>query len=184
MRSECTKGWRKTIVSPQNLSRRKQRKGVLKKGKNAVKIRHNRTLVPGTCAVVKIRQNWLTTKLLKINKKSVQILRKGLIFCAYSTKNGRSDKIWTCDFLLPKQALYQAEPHPEGWKIFDFFVSGQTCGQGSEIGIFRSIDRAEKVSVYKAFRRFWVREPSGTDTVTRTNTPSFFDYFCWLFGAF
>ena len=24
----------------------------------------------------------------------------------------RGDRIWTCDFLLPKQALYQAEPHP------------------------------------------------------------------------
>ena len=28
-------------------------------------------------------------------------------------KNGRSDRIRTCDFLLPKQALYQAELRSE-----------------------------------------------------------------------
>jgi hypothetical protein len=27
-------------------------------------------------------------------------------------KNGRGDRIRTCDFLLPKQALYQTELHP------------------------------------------------------------------------
>ena len=63
----------------------------------------NRTLGQRTCAVIKIRQNWSNADLWKINKKSVQILRNGLIFCAYSTKNGRSDKIWTCDFLLPNK---------------------------------------------------------------------------------
>ena len=26
--------------------------------------------------------------------------------------NGRDDRIWTCDLLLPKQAFYQAELHP------------------------------------------------------------------------
>lgn len=26
--------------------------------------------------------------------------------------NGRGDRIWTCGPLLPKQMLYQAEPHP------------------------------------------------------------------------
>jgi hypothetical protein len=30
---------------------------------------------------------------------------------------GRGDRIRTCDPLLPKQVLYQAEPHPDGITI-------------------------------------------------------------------
>ena len=33
--------------------------------------------------------------------------------CGYPEKNGRGDWIRTSDFLHPKQALYQAEPHPD-----------------------------------------------------------------------
>ena len=31
----------------------------------------------------------------------------------YTRKNGRDDRIRTCDILLPKQARYQTAPHPE-----------------------------------------------------------------------
>lgn len=30
-----------------------------------------------------------------------------------TSTHGRDDRIRTCDSLLPKQVLYQAEPHPE-----------------------------------------------------------------------
>lgn len=29
------------------------------------------------------------------------------------TANGRDNRIWTCDLLVPNQALYQAKLHPE-----------------------------------------------------------------------
>ena len=31
----------------------------------------------------------------------------------FKKKNGRDDRIRTCDILLPKQARYQAAPHPD-----------------------------------------------------------------------
>lgn len=37
--------------------------------------------------------------------------------------NGRGDKIRTCDILLPKQTLYQAEPRPDN----ALNVSGLCC---------------------------------------------------------
>ena len=80
-------------------------------------------------------------------------MRNGLIFCAYSTKNGRSDKIWTCDFLLPKQALYQAEPHPDWCKTI-FFCKWSNMWSDRRFDDFSTFGRAEKVSVFKGFRLF------------------------------
>ena len=51
------KGLTKPIVSPQNLHRSKQRKGIFEKRQKCHENSLNRTLVQGTCAVAKIRQN-------------------------------------------------------------------------------------------------------------------------------
>ena len=42
-----------------------------------------------------------------------------------------------------------------------FSVSGQICGQATLNGIFAREDSAEKVSVYKGFRRFLLRDTLG-----------------------
>ena len=43
----------------------------------------------------------------------VRIVASVRAACTRIEVRGRGDRIRTCDFLLPKQALYQAELHPE-----------------------------------------------------------------------
>ena len=42
-------------------------------------------------------------------------------------KDGRSDRIRTCDVLLPKQALYRAEPRSEPFFLLDFIAFFKTA---------------------------------------------------------
>ena len=64
----------------------------------------------------------------------------------------------------PKRRALPTAPHPERLKILNFWsfsVSGQICGQATLNGIFAREDSAEKVSVYKGFRRFLLRNTLG-----------------------
>ena len=59
--------------------------------------------------------------------------------------------------MLPNVARYQLRhtPMSEKYSIFrSISVSGQTCGQTAFIEDFAREYSAEKVSIYKAFRRF------------------------------
>ena len=38
----------------------------------------------------------------------------------FTSNHGRENQIWTGDLLLPKQALYQAEPFPDDFIITHF----------------------------------------------------------------
>ncbi len=56
-------------------------------------------------------------------------------------KNGRGDRSRTCDFYLPKVALYQAELHPDGGAAHDTAAGGWVAttvpwvlSPGSDIG--------------------------------------------------
>ena len=44
-----------------------------------------------------------------IAKRHKKTALKGLLL----SKNGRDDRIRTCDLIVPNDALYQAEPHPD-----------------------------------------------------------------------
>ena len=74
-----------------------------------------------------------------------------------NTRYGRSDRIRTCGIDVPNVARYQLRHTPmcEKYSIFrSISVSGQTCGQTAFIEAFAREQSAEKVSVYKGFRRF------------------------------
>ena len=73
--------------------------------------------------------------------------------------------------LAPKRRALPTAPHPEVCKIFDFrsiSVSGQICGQASFQGAFSFVWMCEKVSIYKAFRRF--RSRLNSESVTRSQS--------------
>ena len=74
--------------------------------------------------------------------------------------------------LAPKARALPTAPHPERLKILNFWsfsVSGQICGQTTWNGIFARGDSAEKVSVYKGFRRFLLRDASEAVSCSQTS---------------
>ena len=89
-------------------------------------------------------------------------------FCAKSIKNSRkqvkngsfSAIFWSkwrdsnSRPPVPETGALPTALHLEMVKIMRFSVSGQTCGQGTEIGHFSGRCTAKKVSVFKGFGRF------------------------------
>jgi len=91
----------------------------------------------------------------RVPKKSVFTRLFGVFFCFGIPWGG---------VLLPNVARYQLRHTPkcEKYSIFrSFSVSGQTCGQTVFIEDFAREQSAEKVNVYKASRRFLLRETLG-----------------------
>ena len=93
---------------------------------------------------------------------------------------GRSDRVRTCGIDVPNVARYQLRhtPMSEKYSIFrSISVSGQTCGQTAFTEDFAREQSAEKVSVYKGFRRFlfsrrvWSVSCSQTSRATNCATP-------------
>ena len=85
----------------------------------------------------------------------------------------------------PKRRALPTAPHPEVWKILNFWgfsVSGQTCGQTAFYSDFAREYSAEKVSVYKAFRRFSGIHNEGTVSCSQTSraTNCATPRFCYL----
>ena len=82
-------------------------------------------------------------------------------------KFGRSDRTQTCGLMVPNHPRYQLRHAPmyliipQTYHKRFIFASGQTCGQTTFIEGFAREYSAEKVNVYKAFRRFLFRETLG-----------------------
>ena len=94
-----------------------------------------------------------------------------------NTRYGRSDRIRTCGIDVPNVARYQLRHTPkcEKYSIFrSFSVSGQTCGQTTFIEDFAREQSAEKVNVYKASRRFLLRETLGAVSCSQTSRATAF----------
>ena len=117
----------------------------------------NRCLVPKESVLLKTVVFWHKSKLEIINKKSVLILWKGLIFWCENHKFWSEWQDSNLRHRRPKRRALPAAPHPERLKILNFWgfsVSGQTCGQTAFYSDFERAYIAEKVSVYKGFRHF------------------------------
>ena len=87
-------------------------------------------------------------------------------------KDGRSDRVRTCGIDVPNVARYQLRHTPkcEKYSIFrSISVSGQTCGQTAFYSDFAREYSDEKVSVYKGFRRFLLRNTLGAVSCSQTS---------------
>ena len=107
---------------------------------------------------------------------------------------GRSDRVRTCGIDVPNVARYQLRhtPMSEKYSIFrSISVSGQTCGQTAFTEDFAREQSAEKVSVYKGFRRFlfsrrvWSVSCSQTSRATNCATPRCIKLYhkCFIFAS-
>ena len=113
---------------------------------------YHRTLLLLLVSVIQKPQSIATLRLQLRSKPRFLVLK-----CLMNTGIGRSDRIRTCGIDVPNVARYQLRhtPMSEKYSIFrSISVSGQTCGQTAFYSDFEREHSAEKVNVYKGFRRF------------------------------
>ena len=144
-----SEGWRKWLVSPQNLRRSKQRKGILKR---LWKSHEKSNKKPQNQANMWSTENsrFCEKYIEKQPKTSQNNLFSAVFWSKWQDSNLRSHR--------PERCAIPPSLHLEMVKLLDFFVSGQTCGQTEELMIFRHSGEPKKSVFSRVFgssRKFY-----------------------------
>ena len=140
-----SEGWRKWLVSPQNLRRSKQRKGILKR---LWKSHEKSNKKPQNQANMWSTENsrFCEKYIEKQPKTSQNNLFSAVFWSKWQDSNLRSHR--------PERCAIPPSLHLEMVKLLDFFCKWSNMWSDRGIDDFSTFGRAEKVSVFKGFRLF------------------------------